>query len=103
MDTNKYYCGGMICVTVDGDVTPCSVVRASVGNIHEAPLETIVETHRKELLFLPLRTPSQESGSCASCSNNEVCWGCRASAFYDHGDLYGRDPRCFHQQKGGYR
>jgi len=31
MDANKFYCGGIICVTIDGDVTPCSVIRKGFG------------------------------------------------------------------------
>jgi len=99
MDTNKFYCGGMICVTVDGDVTPCSVIRKSYGNIHLAPLATIVKNHRKELLFMPLRAPSSMNGTCSSCKNSEVCWGCRATAFYEQGDLYGKDPKCYRNNK----
>ncbi len=46
MDVNKFYCGGMICVTVNGDVTPCSVIRKGFGNIngytnHSATIELI--------------------------------------------------------------
>jgi radical SAM protein with 4Fe4S-binding SPASM domain len=99
MDTNKYYCGNMICVTVDGNVTPCSVIRKSVGNIHETPLEEIVENHRDELLWIRLRTPENLPGYCSRCENNEVCWGCRAAAFYDNGDSYGIDPKCYRNKK----
>ena len=42
MDVNKFYCGGIICVTIDGDVTPCSVIRKSFGNIHKSSLENII-------------------------------------------------------------
>ena len=48
MDTNKFYCGGIICVTIDGDVTPCSVIREGFGNIHEESLEKIVEKSLKD-------------------------------------------------------
>jgi radical SAM protein with 4Fe4S-binding SPASM domain len=95
MDTNKYYCGNMICVTVEGDVTPCSVIRKSVGNIHRTPLEQIVADHRSELLWLKLRKPENLPGHCASCENSEVCWGCRAAAYYDSGDACGVDPKCY--------
>jgi radical SAM protein with 4Fe4S-binding SPASM domain len=99
MDTNKYYCGNMICVTVEGDVTPCSVIRKSVGNIHRTPLEQIISDHRDELLWLKLRKPESLPGHCASCENSEVCWGCRAAAYYDSGDACGVDPKCYRNKQ----
>jgi len=95
MDTNKFYCGGMICVTIDGDVTPCSVIRKGFGNIHQAPLEKIVEEHRDELLLTHLRDPKNMPGHCNICEHNSVCWGCRATAYYDCGDMLAEDPKCW--------
>ena len=48
---DKFYCGGIICVTIDGDVTPCSVIRRSFGNIHNSSLEKIVNQNKEKLLF----------------------------------------------------
>jgi len=95
MDVNKFYCGGIVCVTVDGDVTPCSVIRKSFSNIHKTPLEKIIEEHRDELLLTHLRDPKNLPGHCASCEHNSVCWGCRATAYYEHGDLFAEDPKCW--------
>jgi radical SAM protein with 4Fe4S-binding SPASM domain len=99
MDTSKFYCGGMVCVTVDGDVTPCSVIRKGFGNIHERSLAEIVALHRDELLFLRFRDPANLPGYCSRCEQNEACWGCRASAFYETGNLFAADPRCWRGQK----
>ena len=95
MDVNKYYCGGMVCITVDGDVTPCSVIRKGFGNIHISSLEQIIEQNRKELLFLHLRETENLPGHCGICENNSVCWGCRAMAYTKSGDMYDRDPNCY--------
>jgi radical SAM protein with 4Fe4S-binding SPASM domain len=95
MDTNKFYCGGMICVTVDGDVTPCSVIRKGFGNIHDLPLEKIVKEHQEELLFIHIRNKKNLPGHCSSCENNSVCWGCRATAYYESGDICGFDTKCY--------
>lgn len=95
MDVNKFYCGGMICVTIDGDVTPCSVIRKSFGNIHDLSLEEIVNEHKKELLFMHLRNHENLSEMCSSCENNSICWGCRAAAYYGEGDTCGIDPNCY--------
>ncbi|HWR26783.1 MAG TPA: radical SAM protein [candidate division Zixibacteria bacterium] len=95
MDTSKFYCGGIICVTVDGDVTPCSVIRKGFGNIHDSPLENIIEHYRDELLFAGLRDQVNVKGHCGSCDNNSVCWGCRAMAYYETGDMLAPDPLCW--------
>jgi len=93
MDVNKYYCGGTICITVEGDVTPCSVIRQGFGNVHHLPFSEIISRHRNELLFLPLRAEGSGDG-CSSCENHPVCWGCRATAFYSTGNLMADDPNC---------
>jgi radical SAM protein with 4Fe4S-binding SPASM domain len=95
MDANKFYCGGMICVTIDGDVTPCSVIRKGFGNVYESPLEEIVEEHRDELLLTHLRDPKNMPGYCSVCEHNSVCWGCRATAYYETGDMLAEDPKCW--------
>jgi radical SAM protein with 4Fe4S-binding SPASM domain len=95
MDTNKYYCGGTITVTIDGDVTPCSVIREGVGNIHESSLEKIVEQNKDELLLTHLRDVQNLPGYCSSCEHNSVCWGCRATAYYEKGDILAEDPNCY--------
>ncbi len=95
MDTNKFYCGGMICVTIDGYVTPCSVIRKGFGNIHDSSLEKIVEKNRDELLLTHLREKENLPEKCKICKNNSVCWGCRATAYYDSGNILAEDPRCY--------
>jgi radical SAM protein with 4Fe4S-binding SPASM domain len=95
MDANKYYCGGAICVTVDGDVTPCSVIRKGFGNVLSEPLETIIERNRDSLLYTELRDKDNLPGKCKTCDNNTICWGCRALAFYEVGDILAADPKCW--------
>jgi len=95
MDANKFYCGGIVCVTVDGDVTPCSVIRKGFGNIHGSSLEKIVEQYRDELLLTHLRNPKNMPGHCGICEHNTVCWGCRAAAYYETGDMLACDPKCW--------
>lgn len=93
MDVNKYYCGGTVCITVEGDVTPCSVIRQGFGNVNHMPFGEIISHHRRELLFIPLRKNSK-AGRCSSCKNQPVCWGCRATAYYTTGNLMADDPNC---------
>ena len=93
MDVNKFYCGGTVCITVDGDVTPCSVIRQGFGNVNHLSFEEIVNKHRSQLLFLPLREENSKD-RCKRCKNEPVCWGCRATAFYTTCDLMADDPNC---------
>jgi radical SAM protein with 4Fe4S-binding SPASM domain len=93
MDVNKFYCGGTVCITVDGDVTPCSVIRQGFGNVNHLPFEEIINLHRSELLFLPLRDENR-GDRCNNCKNQPVCWGCRATAYYTTADLMAGDPNC---------
>ncbi|MBN1195134.1 MAG: radical SAM protein [Methanomicrobiaceae archaeon] len=93
MDVNKFYCSGIVCVTVDGDVTPCSVIRKSFGNIGEMPFREIINKNRRELTFAPLRN-GETPNKCTTCQNKPVCWGCRATAYYTSGDMMGEDPNC---------
>ncbi|MCZ7357571.1 MAG: radical SAM protein [Candidatus Methanoperedens sp.] len=95
MDANKFYCGGIVCVTIDGDVTPCSVIRKGFGNIHETSLENIIEQQRDNLLLTHIRNPGNMQGYCGTCENNSVCWGCRAQAYYETGDMLAPDPKCW--------
>lgn len=98
MDANKFYCGGAICVTIEGDVTPCSVIRKGFGNIREQSLETIIDKNKDFLLYAELRNIKNLPGSCATCKNNSVCWGCRASAYYETGNIFAKDPKCMLEQ-----
>jgi radical SAM protein with 4Fe4S-binding SPASM domain len=94
MDANKFYCGGAICVTIDGDVTPCSVIRKGFGNVHDETLKTIIEKNKDTLLYTELRDPNNLPGNCRTCNNNDICWGCRASAYYEAGDILAQDSKC---------
>ena len=85
----------MICVTIDGDVTPCSVIRKGFGNVKQKSLEEIVENSKDQLLLTHLRNQKNMPGHCSSCEHNSVCWGCRATAYYDKGDMLAPDPRCW--------
>ncbi|MBI5488038.1 MAG: radical SAM protein [Deltaproteobacteria bacterium] len=94
MDTDKFYCGTMATVTFTGDVTPCSVIRAGVGNIRNRPLREIVACHLDALVHARLHEPGELPAPCGGCRHNDHCWGCRASAYHRYGDADGRDPLC---------
>jgi radical SAM protein with 4Fe4S-binding SPASM domain len=100
MDVNKFYCGSVVCVTVNGDVTPCSVIREGFGNIKNRSLRAIVEDHRDELLFSQMKQPGSNPSPCTWCEQSAVCWGCRAMAYYETGDACGPDPKCWRAAPG---
>ncbi len=96
MDVSKFYCGTVVCITADGWLTPCSVIRTEeFGNIHEEKLEVLVEKTKKRLLFLDFRDLSKLPGNCRNCENNAFCFGCRSSAYYYEGDILAADPKCY--------
>jgi len=95
MDVSKFYCGTVICITAEGWLVPCSVIRTKeFGNINHDKFETLVENKKNRLLFLDFRDPSKLPGNCSSCSNNSSCFGCRSSAYYYGGDIMAADPKC---------
>ncbi|MHA1241698.1 MAG: SPASM domain-containing protein, partial [Promethearchaeota archaeon] len=96
MDVSKFYCGTVVCVTAEGWLVPCSVIRTKeFGNIHDETLDFLVEKTKQRLLMLDFRDPSKLPGNCGSCSNNSNCFGCRSSAYYYNGDIMAADPKCF--------
>ncbi len=97
MDVSKFYCGTVICITSDGWLIPCSVIRTQeFGNVNEEKLEVLIEKRKKRLLFLDFRDPSKLPGNCGHCANNSFCFGCRSSAYYYEGDILAADPKCYH-------
>ena len=96
MDVSKFYCGTVVCVTAEGWLVPCSVIRTKeFGNVHDDTLDFLVEKTKQRLLMLDFRDPSRLPGNCGSCSNNSNCFGCRSSAYYYNGDIMAADPKCF--------
>lgn len=96
MDVSKFYCGTVICVTSEGWITPCSVIRTEeFGNVNQFSLEDLIERKKQKLLFLDFRDPSKLPGNCGKCVNNSSCFGCRSSAYYYAGDILAADPKCY--------
>lgn len=96
MDVSKFYCGTVICITNEGWLTPCSVIRTQeFGNVNDENLEVLIEKTKRRLLFLDFRDTSKLPGNCSNCSNNSFCFGCRSSAYYYEGDILAADPKCY--------
>jgi radical SAM protein with 4Fe4S-binding SPASM domain len=90
-DLGKFFCHTYFQVHFDGHVSPCNTLRElSVGNVYEESLTRIFEKNRDFLLH-----HHEIKGKCGDCENNDVCFGCRANAFYYLGDVQASDPKCW--------
>lgn len=90
-DAGKYLCKSHFIVHCNGDVSPCNTLREqAVGNIHQEDLMGIYTRHKDFLL-----NNYKIKGPCGDCENNEVCFGCRANAYYYLGDVQASDPKCW--------
>lgn len=83
---------GQGCIGPCGEVSPCVMLPAIVGNIRSQSFADIwtgsAELHK-------LRDRSNLKGHCGTCSFRENCGGCRAVALAYHNDMYAQDPRCW--------
>ncbi len=94
-DVSKFYCGTKCCVTFQGEVTPCSLIRSGPGNIFDRPFRDILREHREALLLLRLHHDENLPRGCRRCPHHTDCWGCRANAYYYSGDIHAPDPECW--------
>jgi len=91
-DFPREYCGTTVFVSQDGRVSSCYSLRRNLGSVREDTFEDIVANAASSLFFTGFRKYSDEV-VCGSC-DRELCWGCRANAFYFGGGTYLKDPIC---------
>src|SRR3990172_4719124 len=89
----SHYCR----IAPDGDVTPCPYMPLSVGNVRRDRFSEIWEN---AAVFRELRAP-QLKGKCGECEYEELCGGCRARPYADHGDYLDEDLWCQYKPEGG--
>ncbi|MGI9862582.1 putative heme d1 biosynthesis radical SAM protein NirJ2 [Moorella naiadis] len=88
-----------------GDVQPCAYLNLPVGNVREVPFSRLWQ---ESPIFQRLRTENY-SGACGRCGYKKICGGCRARAWYYHGDYMAAEPWCLYQSRqdnvtpGGHR
>jgi radical SAM protein with 4Fe4S-binding SPASM domain len=82
-----------------GDVQPCAYLNLPVGNVRETPFSRIWQESE---VFRTLRAEDY-SGSCGRCGYKKVCGGCRARAWYYHGDYMAAEPWCLYPENRGRR
>jgi MoaA/NifB/PqqE/SkfB family radical SAM enzyme len=91
-DFPREYCGTTIFVSLDGRVSSCYSLRRNLGSVREYNLDDLVSNASSSLFFTGFRNYSEEV-VCGAC-DKELCWGCRANAFYFGGGAYLKDPIC---------
>lgn len=90
-DLGALACRTYFAILYDGGVVPCvQLPDLVVGNIYQESLIDTFQRNRDALLF-----NFQVHGPCATCQNNDVCFGCRASAYHYLGDIQASDPKCW--------
>lgn len=74
----------------EGEVRPCAYLDITVGNVREMPFKVIWLENK---VFQRLRTMDY-NGNCGTCKYKHCCGGCRARAYFYHGDYMGEEPWC---------
>jgi radical SAM protein with 4Fe4S-binding SPASM domain len=92
--------GHILVIDSRGNVYACSALRnpqLCAGSIRSTSIASIWLSSPIMRFFrsLPLRA-AEFSGPCGTCVSNGACGGgCRASALFHHGSIWGSDPCCW--------
>src|SRR3989304_5290477 len=84
-------------IAPDGEITPCPYMPLSVGNVRR---DRFPEIWENAAVFRELRAP-QLKGKGGECEYEELCGGCRARPYADHGDYLDEDLWCQYKPEGG--
>lgn len=91
----RCFFGKFMSVAENGEVIPCSfndVYR--LGNLKTKSLGKIWGEMQSSKFFEKIRDRNNLSGKCGVCEYREICGGCRTSAYFYTGDVFGSDPQC---------
>jgi MoaA/NifB/PqqE/SkfB family radical SAM enzyme len=91
-DFPRQFCGSTLFISNDGRVSSCYSLRRNLGSVRESNLEDLVASNASSLFFTEFRE-IEPSVVCKSC-DKQLCWGCRANAFYFGNGAYSPDPLC---------
>ncbi|MFX0092168.1 MAG: SPASM domain-containing protein, partial [Candidatus Hodarchaeota archaeon] len=94
---SKFYCGTTTSVLVNGGLSVCSRIRHAVVKLGDRRFKEVFSKYRDILLTKKLQDKEFLNPACKECSFNNICWGCRANAWYYKGDFFAGDPKCWHQ------
>lgn len=88
------WCGTWLSVSAEGEVAPCGILLDEVqcGNVREKTFKQIID---ESPVFQRVLNRELLKGKCGRCRYRTTCGGCRAMAFFEHGDILAEDPTCF--------
>ncbi|MCL6638533.1 MAG: putative heme d1 biosynthesis radical SAM protein NirJ2 [Firmicutes bacterium] len=85
-------------ISPKGIVQPCAYLDLPAGDVRVTPFG---EIWRGAEVFKTLRT-GRYRGGCGGCEYSKVCGGCRARAYFYHGDYMAEEPWCIYRGRKGY-
>jgi radical SAM protein with 4Fe4S-binding SPASM domain len=83
---------GYVMVKCNGEVNPCMLLQANLGNIRE---QSIISIWENSPVLAQLRQRQLLKGACGECSYNLTCSGCRGRTYEETGDMMAADPGCW--------
>jgi radical SAM protein with 4Fe4S-binding SPASM domain len=90
-ECGRHYCQSKFHITYDGRVLPCAVLYDfEMGNVNDQPLAEILRENARRFCY-----DVGVKGACAECADRDVCWGCRANAYFYKGDIAASDAMCW--------
>ena len=91
----RCFFGKFMSIAENGDAIPCSYNDAyRFGNIKNQSLQSIWDCMQNSEFFTKVRNKANLNGKCGICEYKEICGGCRTSALFFTGDIFGSDPQC---------
>jgi len=88
---------GVCFISQSGDVMPCGYLPVSAGNIRT---QSFAEIWHRSKLFEELRDITLLEGKCGACEFKDICYGCRARAYFATGNMMAQEPLCAYEPKG---
>lgn len=96
----RCFFGKFMSIAENGDAIPCSYNDTyRLGNFKNKSLKEIWSEMQNSPFFDKVKDNKNIKGKCGVCEYLEICGGCRSSALFYTGDIFGSDPRCAYVPK----
>lgn len=91
----RCFFGKFMSIAENGDAIPCSYIDVyRFGNVKTQSLQSIWDRMQESEFFTQTRDKNNLKGKCSLCEYKGICGGCRTSALFLTGDIFGSDPQC---------